>query len=376
MNGESMDNRNPPMHSAVSLKDIRQEIDALDDQLLQLLSRRAGFAEQVAEIKQAAGEVSCFYRPEREVEVLQRAAENNPGPLSDAAITRFFREVMSECLALEQPLRVAFLGPMGTFSQQAAYKHFGQAIAARPVATLDEIFREVASETSQYGVVPVENSTEGSITQTLDGFIHADVLIAGEVQIRIHHNLMALSTDQTAIREVFSHPQSLAQCRLWLERHLPGIRCTEVSSNAEAARRASQTPGTAAIAGVAAAAHYGLAILAANIEDEPDNTTRFLVIGRSPVGPTGHDKTSLLLATRNHPGALASVLEPFARLGIGLSKIESRPSRRVVWDYLFFIDVEGHQDDPLLARALKELADKVTLFKVLGSYPRAIDHSD
>lgn len=371
-----MDNRNQPTHATESLKDIRLEIDALDDQLLQLLSRRAGFAQKVAEIKQAAGEVSCFYRPEREVEVLRRAAENNPGPLSDAAITRFFREVMSECLALEQPLKVAFLGPMGTFSQQAAYKHFGQAIAAQPVASLDEIFRQVVSETSQYGVVPVENSTEGSITRTLDGFIHSDVVIAGEVQVRIHHNLMALSPDQTAIREVFSHPQSLAQCHRWLEQHLPGVRCTEASSNAEAALKVSRTPGTAAIAGVAAAAHYGLEILAANIEDEPDNTTRFLVIGRSPVGPTGHDKTSLLLATHNHPGALASVLEPFARHGIGLSKIESRPSRRMVWDYLFFIDVEGHQEDPLLARALEELADKVTLLKVLGSYPRAMNHSD
>ena len=356
-----------------TLQDIRREIDAVDTELLMLLSRRAGYAQKVAEIKTAAGEVTSFYRPEREREVLKRVAELNPGPLSETAITRLFREVMSECLALEQPLRVAFLGPVGTFSQQAAYKHFGLAINAQPVATLDEIFRQVASESCQYGVVPVENSTEGSITQTLDGFTHSDVIIAGEVNLRIHHNLMAKRGTQLAnLREVYSHQQSLAQCRLWLERHLPGVGCTAVSSNAEAARLAAASPDCAAIAGKAAAEHYALDLLAEHIEDEPDNTTRFLVIGRTPVGPTGQDKTSLLLATHNHPGALHGVLEPFARLGIGLSKIESRPSRRMVWDYVFFIDVEGHQNDPLLAEALRELAQRVTLLKVLGSYPRAL----
>lgn len=368
-----MDNQNQKALSTQSLADIRRDIDAVDDQLLQLLSQRAAHAKKVAEIKMAAGEVSCFYRPEREVEVLRRAAANNPGPLSEAAVTRFFREVMSECLALERPLRVAFLGPMGTFSQQAAYKHFGHAIEAQPVATLDEIFRQVVSETSQYGVVPVENSTEGSITRTLDGFIHSDVTIAGEVHLRIHHNLMARSPDIGVIQEVFSHQQSLAQCKIWLEQHLPGVRCTAVSSNAEAALRATTEEHTAAIAGITAATQYGLDILAANVEDEPDNTTRFLVIGRTPVGATGHDRTSLLLATHNHPGALSRVLEPFARLGIGLSKIESRPSRRMVWDYLFFIDVDGHQSDPLLAQALTELAGQVTLLKILGSYPRALN---
>lgn len=371
-----MDQPNTQRQTAESLSDIRQQIDAVDDQLLELLSRRAGFAQKVAEIKQAAGETTCFYRPERETDVLRRAAANNPGPLSDVAVARFFREVMSECLALEHPLEVAFLGPAGTFSQQAAYKHFGHAIAARPAASLDDIFRQVANQTCHYGVVPVENSTEGSITRTLDGFIRSDVLIAGEVQLRIHHNLMAGSPGLDGIDTVFSHEQSLAQCRTWLEQHLPGIRCNAVSSNAEAARLASLNPAAAAIAGLTAAEEYRLHVLACNIEDEPDNTTRFLVIGRSPVGPTGHDKTSLLLATHNHPGALARVLEPFARHGIGLSKIESRPSRRMAWDYLFFIDVEGHQQDPLLAQALGELTERVTLLKILGSYPRALNLSE
>jgi chorismate mutase/prephenate dehydratase len=354
-----------------SLLQIRQQIDAVDDQILELLNRRAGYAKQVADIKIAAGESACFYRPEREAEVLRRVAERNPGPLSKAAVTRFFREVMSECLALEKPLSVAFLGPEGTFTQQAAYKHFGHAVQAMPLPAIDEIFRSVESGACHYGVVPVENSTEGVITHTLDSFLRSFLLIAGEVSLRIHHNLMSKSADLAEVREIYSHQQSFAQCREWLERCLPGVKRTAVSSNAEAARLAGATPRTAAIAGEVAAHLYGLDILERNIEDEPDNTTRFLVIGRTPVGPTGNDKTSLLLATRNHPGALYGVLEPFARHRISMTKIESRPSRRVAWDYVFFVDVEGHRDDSPLIEALRELEDNVTMLKVLGSYPRA-----
>jgi len=354
------------------LAGIRREIDAIDDQLLALLNRRAACAQQVAEIKTAAGEVECFHRPEREAEVLRRMAERNPGPLGRDVVVRFFRELMSECLALEKPLAVAFLGPEGTFTQQAAFKHFGHAIAASPLPSIDEIFRSVEGGDCQYGVVPVENSTEGVITHTLDSFMRSGLLITGEVSLRIHHNLMGQCEDLAGIREVFSHQQSLAQCRGWLDRQLPGVRRTAVSSNAEAARLAAETPGCAAIAGEVAAELYGLGILARNIEDEPDNTTRFLVIGRNPVNRTGQDKTSLLLTTRNDPGALYGVLEPFARHGISMSKIESRPSRRGAWDYVFFVDVEGHRDDPTLAGALAELERKTTLLKILGSYPKAV----
>lgn len=356
-----------------ALAELRKQIDTLDDRILDLLNQRARCAKRVAEIKTATGEADCFYRPEREVEVLRRIADNNPGPLSREAVTRFFREVMSECLALEKPLSVAFLGPEGTFTQQAAYKHFGHAVHATPLPAIDEIFRAVESGACQYGVVPVENSTEGVITHTLDSFLRSGLIIAGEVQLRIHHNLLSRqAANLDTVTEVFSHHQSLAQCREWLDRFLPNARRIPLSSNAEAARRAAETAGAAAIAGEVAASIYGLKILERNIEDEPDNTTRFLVIGCQPVGHTGRDKTSLLLSTRNDPGALYRVIEPFARLGISMTKIESRPSRRGMWDYVFFIDVEGHQSDSPVSQALAELQEQVSMMKILGSYPRAL----
>lgn len=367
-----MEKKKNSMAAAPTLAELRKQIDAIDDQILELLNRRARCAQQVAETKLAAGEVDCFYRPEREAEVLRRIIGNNAGPLGNEAVVRFFRELMSECLALEKPLTVAFLGPEGTFTQQAAYKHFGHAVKVTPLPAIDEIFRAVESGACQFGVVPVENSTEGVITHTLDSFLRSPLLIAGEVVLRIHHNLMSKQADLQEVRQVLSHQQSLAQCREWLDRYLPNVERISVSSNAEASRLAAVTPGSAAIAGEVAAGLYGLDILERNIEDEPDNTTRFLVVGRNPVGPTGNDKTSLLVATRNYPGALYNTLEPFARYQISMSKIESRPSRRGTWDYVFFIDVEGHQQDPALADALKALKKDVTLLKILGSYPRAI----
>jgi chorismate mutase/prephenate dehydratase len=367
-----MDQNNHFPASSPSLGEIRKQIDAIDDQVLELLNRRAGCAQKVAEIKQAEGEDGCFYRPEREVEVLRRMVGRNPGPLSNEAVARFFREVMSACLALEKPLAVAFLGPVGTFTQQAAYKHFGHAIQAQPYPAIDEIFRAVEGGACQFGVVPVENSTEGVITHTLDSFLRSPLLIAGEVALRIHHNLMGRQADLAKIRKVYSHQQSLAQCRQWLDRALPHAERFSASSNAEAARLAAQEPDSAAIAGEVAAELYGLDLLERNIEDEPDNTTRFLVVGRQAVGPTGADKTSLLISTRNSPGALYQTLEPLARHGISMSKIESRPSRRGTWDYVFFIDVEGHRQDGALAQALQELEGNVLMLKILGSYPRGI----
>jgi chorismate mutase/prephenate dehydratase len=355
-----------------TLAGLRKQIDDIDDHILELLNRRAGLVLKVAETKRAHGEVDTFYRPEREAEVLRRLMATNPGPLSNDTVARFFREVMSACLALEKPLTVAFLGPEGTFTQQAAYKHFGHAIQTQPYPAIDEIFRAVEGGACQFGVVPVENSTEGVITHTLDSFLNSTLIIAGEVALRIHHNLMGRQQDLGGIRKVFSHQQSLAQCRQWLDRFLPNAERISVSSNAEAARLAASDPESAAIAGEVAAELYGLHILESNIEDEPDNTTRFLIIGRHPVGSTGADKTSLLISTRNSPGALYNTLEPFARFSISMSKIESRPSRRGAWDYVFFIDVEGHRQDEALAQALKELEKNVLMMKVLGSYPRGV----
>jgi chorismate mutase/prephenate dehydratase len=266
---------------------------------------------------------------------------------------------------------VAFLGPEGTFTQQAAYKHFGHSIQAVPRMAIDEIFRTVECGDCQFGVVPVENSTEGVITHTLDCFVGSPLLICGEVTLPIHHNLLSLETDIARVREVFSHQQSLAQCRRWLDRHMPGAARTAVASNAEAARLAAETSCSAAIAGEMAAELYDLRVLDRHIEDEADNTTRFLVVGRQASGASGQDKTSLLVSTDNKPGVLYRILAPFATHGISLSKIESRPSHQGIWEYIFFIDVEGHRDDPPLAIALQELQEQARFLKILGSYPRA-----
>jgi len=354
------------------LKEIRDRIDSLDEQIQELISQRARAAQEVAHIKLASDPQAFFYRPEREAAVLTRIKARNRGPLGSEEMARLFREIMSACLALEQPLQIAFLGPEGTFTQAAALKHFGHSVTTMPMGSIPDVFREVESGACQYGVVPVENSTEGMITHTLDMFIGSPLLICGEVTLRIHHHLLSRETDPKAVRKVYSHQQSLAQCRLWLERNLHHAELEAVGSNAEAARRAATEPGTAAIAGEMAAELYRLPQLASNIEDEPDNTTRFLVIGRQKVASSGEDKTSLLLSTHNAAGSLSSLLEPLARHGVSMTRIESRPSRRRTWDYVFFVDVEGHQDDGRLGEALRELRSKANLFKVLGSYPVAV----
>ena len=360
------------MTNVIPLSELRKKIDAIDQQILQLINRRASLAEDVARTKIASGEESCFYRPDREALVLRRIKDLNPGPLDDNTAARFFRELMSACLALEKPLQVAFLGPAGTFTQQAAYKHFGHAVCTESVATIDDIFQAVEEGHCQFGVVPIENSTEGVVTHTLDRFVVSPLQICGEVEIRIQHNLMANVTELTEITEIFSHRQSLAQCRKWLDKKLPGVLCTEVSSNAEAARIASSQQGTAAIAGEIAADIYNLTILERSIEDEVDNTTRFVIIGHLTTTSTAEDKTSLLVSTNNHAGALYGILEPFAKYDISMSKIESRPSRQGLWDYLFFIDINGHQTDEGITSALSELKSNATMIKILGSYPKAI----
>jgi chorismate mutase/prephenate dehydratase len=354
------------------LNEIRDRIDRIDRQLHELLNRRAGAAHEIAEIKRGHDPEAFFYRPEREAQILRQVKERNRGPLDDEEVVRLFREIMSACLALEQPLRIAFLGPEGTFTQAAALKHFGHSVGTLPVASIADVFQEVETGSCDYGVVPVENSTEGVVSHTLDMFLSSPLRICGEVSLRIHHNLLSTAKELAEVRTVYSHQQSLAQCRDWLDRHLPNALHQAVGSNAEAARRASEDPTTAAIAGETAAQLYGLDNLARNIEDEPDNTTRFLVIGRQDVPPSGSDKTSLLMSTRNEAGGLHRLLTPLAEHGISMSRIESRPSRRGNWDYVFFVDIEGHAQDPAVAEALESLQAASGMCKVLGSYPRAV----
>jgi chorismate mutase/prephenate dehydratase len=360
------------MSEEEKLADIRTRIDALDERIETLINERAACAQDVARIKREAGEADNFHRPEREAEVLRRALARNNGPLSDETVAYLFREIMSACLALQEPLKVAFLGPEGTFTQAAALKHFGHTVQTVSFSAIDEIFREVESGAAHFGVVPVENSTEGVITHTLDSFIQSPLKICGEVDLRIHHHLIGLGDEVAKIARVYSHQQSLAQCREWLNTNLPHAERVAVSTNAEAAKRAAKEPAVAAIASRTAADLYGLRVLVANIEDEPDNTTRFLVIGSQSVPKSGRDKTSLLVSTQNRPGALFRLLEPLNRHGVSMTRIESRPSRRGMWEYVFFVDIEGHVEDDNVARALAELEANATLFKVLGSYPKAV----
>ena len=360
------------MISVTPLSELRDRIDAIDEQILALINQRAACAMEVAKTKIAQGEQGTFYRPDRESLVLRRIMSLNQGPLPDLTAVRFFRELMSACLALEKPMDIAFLGPEGTFTQQAVFKHFGHAVKTVPVNTINEIFGAVESGKCQFGVVPVENSTEGVISHTLDRFTTSTLNICGEVEIRVHQNLMGHVSHLADITEVYSHQQSLAQCRLWLDNHLPGVKQTAVNSNAEAARLASINKNTAAIAGIVAADVYHLDIIETNIEDEPNNTTRFIIIGQQLSTPTGNDKTSLVVSTGNQPGALHRILEPFAKFGIGMVNIESRPSRQGLWDYLFYIDIEGHSDDDVVAEALNTVKERVKMFKLLGSYPKAV----
>jgi len=354
------------------LSQLREQIDAIDDQLLTLISERAGCAQQVAEVKQEAGDTT-YFRPEREAQVLRSIMEKNQGPLGNEEMARLFREIMSACLALEQPIKVAFLGPEGTFTQEAALKHFGHSAVTVSMNAIDEVFREVDAGAANYGVVPVENSTEGVINHTLDTFLDSSLLICGEVELRIHHHLLVgPNTHKENITRVYSHAQSLAQCRQWLDAHYPKAERIAVSSNAEAAKRIKGEWNSAAIAGDMAAELYGLEKLSEKIEDRPDNSTRFLIIGREKIAQSGNDKTSIIVAARNEPGALHNLLEPFQREGIDLTRVETRPSRTGKWTYVFFVDFKGHEDDPKVATVLAEVRQVVAELRVLGSYPNAV----
>jgi chorismate mutase/prephenate dehydratase len=362
-------------HAApADLGQVRGRIDAVDEKIHALLNERAQLARAVGESKTLAGRTADFYKPEREAQVLRMARERNKGPLRDEEILRLFREIMSACLAQQEPLKVAFLGPEGTFTQSAVLTHFGHSVRALPLASIDEVFHEVEAGNADFGVVPIENSTEGTVNHTLDRFLTSPLKICGEVELRIHQFLMGKMASLERIERVCSHQQSLAQCRAWLQDHLPEVEHVAVASNAEAARRARDEHGTAAIAGHTAAAVYGLEVLATEIEDRPDNTTRFLVLGRKLFEPSGIDRTTLLVSVSHTggPGALFRLLEPLARHRISMTRIESRPSRRAKWDYVFFIDLEGHAKDKPVAQALAALQRRASLFRILGSYPRAV----
>lgn len=356
------------------LAEVRQEIDAIDQQLQQLINQRAQCAQKVAQVKLAKeGEAAHFYRPEREAQVLRAIMERNEGPLSNEEIARLFREVMSACLALERPVKVAYLGPEGTFTQQAAIKHFGHSAISVPMAAIDEVFREVEAGSVDYGVVPIENSTEGVISHTLDSFMDSGLQISGEVVLRIHqHLLVGENTRPDKISTIYSHASSLAQCRKWLDAHYPGVERVPMPSNAEAARKVKTEWHSAAIAGDMAAELYQLKRLAENIEDTPDNSTRFLIIGRQKVPSSGDDKTSLMVSMRNQPGALHQILEPFDRHNIDMTRIESRPSRSGAWNYVFFIDFAGHVEEASVQPVLQEIGDQAADMKVLGSYPKGV----
>ena len=351
------------------LAKLRDGIDAIDDEVLRLINERAKIAHRIGEIKQGN-----IYRPEREAQVLRRLAENNPGPLSAEAVQRISREIMSACLALEQPLKIAYLGPAGTYTESAAIKHFGSAPACSPLASIDDVFRAVEAANVDYGVIPVENSTEGAVGRSLDLLLNTSLRICGEVHLPIHHNLMSRAAAIDGIRTVYAHAQSLGQCHEWLNRNLPNVPRVAVASNAEAARIAAGEPGSAAIAGDSAARLYELNILAANIEDSPDNTTRFLILADHDAGRSGKDKTSLVCSAQNRPGAVHELLTPFARNNVSMTRFESRPAKGMgggKWEYVFYVDIEGHREDAAVAAALTELGSKASFVKVLGSYPVA-----
>jgi len=347
---------------------LRRAIDTLDAELAALLARRAEIAAAIGKLKGK----SPAYRPEREAEILRKVSTAK-GPLPAERVVAVFREIISACRSLEEAIGVSYLGPEGTFSEQAVRKHFGRAVAALPAPSVDDAFRAAESGAAQFTVVPVENSTEGAVGRTLDLLLGTPLRICGEIELRVQQNLLSKSKKLTAVKKVYSHAQSLAQCNGWLNKNLPGVPRIPVASNAEAARRAAKEKGAAAIAGEAAAERYSLTALARSIEDAPDNTTRFLVLGKVDTAPTGRDRTSLVLSAENKPGAVHALLTPLAEHGVSMSRIESRPSRvrSDLWEYVFFIDVEGHQKDPAVARALDALRQKAPFLKILGSYPTA-----
>jgi chorismate mutase/prephenate dehydratase len=349
------------------LKSLRDSIDAVDRKLVELLNERARLAQSVGAVKSTSN--APVYRPEREAEVLRKVAALNPGPLSDPALTGVMREVISACRALERPLQVAYLGPAGTFSELAMIKQFGSGVAAVPCLSIDEVFREAEAGNVEFAIVPVENSTEGAVSRSLDLLLVTPLRILAEVSVPVRHHLLTLSGTLEGITRVFSHPQTFGQCVGWLNQHLPKLERVTVSSNAEAARLASTDATSAAIAGENAASLYGLQVAAEHIQDDPQNRTRFVVLGHQATTPSGRDKTSLILSVPNKAGAVYHMLTPLATHGVSLTRFESRPARLGAWEYYFYVDIEGHESEPKTAEALRALREVCAYFKSLGSYP-------
>ena len=360
---------------ALNLPEIRKHINEIDERIQALINERATFAQKVGAAKGDVESAVDYYRPEREAEVLRSVLERNEGPLRDEEMLRLFREIMSACLAQQEPLKIGFLGPEGTFTQTAVFKHFGHSVRALPFHTIDEVFQEVECSAADFGVVPIENSTEGSVNNTLDMFLTSPLKIAGEIELKIEQHLMGKMEGLENIERICAHEQSLAQCRGWLREYLPHVELIGMSSNAAGARRARDEDGSAAIGPEVAADVYQLKVMVNNIEDRPDNATRFLVVGRNLLAASGDDKTTILISTSgtaDGAGILHHLLQPLAEQGVNMTRIESRPSRRKKWDYVFFIDIDGHAEDKPLATALEKLEKNSSLFRVLGAYPKAV----
>ena len=355
-----------------SLQSVRSQIDELDRKIQELISARAELALKVGESKGQLPSAVDYYRPDREAQVLRNVIGRNTGPLSDTEMLRLFREIMSACLAQQEPMRIAYLGPEGTFTQQAVYAHFGHSVLAVSVPGIDSVFEQVEAGQADFGVVPVENSSQGIVSHTLDMFLVSELKICGEIELRIHHNLLTRASGLGAIDRIYSHQQSLSQCKGWLRKHVPDAELIPVASNAEAARRVRNMPDAAAIAGKAAAEVYGLPVLFSSIEDFKDNATRFLVIGRELFPASGSDKTTLLLSGREGPGLLHGLLDPLQKHRVNMTRIESRPSRIGKWEYVFFVDIDGHAEDPDIVAALADVDRVSRLSRVIGSYPRAV----
>jgi len=354
---------------------IRERIDTIDEQIQALINERAEVAQAVGKSKGDLASAVDYYRPEREADVLRRVLDRNDGPLRNEEMLRLFREIMSACLAQQEPLKIGFLGPEGTFTQTAVFKHFGHSVLALPFHTIDEIFQEVESGAADFGVVPIENSTEGSVNNTLDMFLTSPLKIGGEIELRIEQHLLGSEKGLDKIERICAHEQSLAQCRGWLRENLPHVELIGMSSNAAGARRARDEDGTAAIGPAVAADVYDLQILVNNVEDRADNATRFLVVGRELLAASGNDKTTLLISTSDTgggSGVLFNLLKPLADHDVSMNRIESRPSRRKNWDYVFFLDIDGHAEESPVKEALDELHERSSLFKVLGAYPKAV----
>ncbi|MGN0857773.1 MAG: prephenate dehydratase [Stenotrophomonas sp.] len=372
-NTPASDGSPAPVAATPQLADVRARIDQIDRDIQTLIAERARMAHQVGKAKGKLAQAVDYYRPEREAQVLRMVVDRNEGPLSDELLVHVYREIMSACLAQQEPLKIGYLGPEGTFSQQAVLKHFGRSAIGLPMASIEEVFGEVEAGNADFGVVPVENSGQGTIQVTLDMFLTSNLKICGEVELRVNQYLLSRSGRIEDIERIYSHPQSFAQTAAWLRSNLPKVEKVPVSSNAEGARRARASDDAASIGGESAAQVYGLKkVVTRPIQTDADNTTRFLVLGRQIFPTSGHDRTSVLVFIHDKPGALFDVLSPFARHGISMNRIESRPSHQAKWEYGFFIDLAGHVDDPAMQAALAELGEQATDIKVLGSYPVAI----